>query len=304
MASAEIVPHPSADGGLPDYLLPYEEERALLGAIMADNSALQQVSGWLKPEYMADALHGRLFEIMTALSREGERINALTLLPYVEQDKALTASENANPRKYLVDLSLAVVSTFNMDDFGRRIVECYSRRKIIEEANELRFRAINDQFRIEGGRFEMTGEQAVLQLTAEGRGKLQEIEQVMTGGQPREGMAGVAQRVLQTVEAAYLAQAPVGGITTGLRDLDRQIGGFYPGETMILAGRPSMGKTALATTMAWRAAYAGFPVAFFSLEMSKDQIVNRMLAMEASPFLAIPICRSWPSGRNTAASSR
>ncbi|TXH35281.1 MAG: replicative DNA helicase [Rhodospirillaceae bacterium] len=280
MASAEIVPYPTTGTELPDHLRPYETEQALLGAIMANNENIKHVSGWLKPEYFGDALHGRLFEVMLALSRDGKRINPLTLLPYFEQDKALTTAETTNPRKYLVDLSMSVVSTLNPEDFARHIVECYGRRKVIEEAQILRDRAVNDRFRVDGGRFELTGEQAALQLMADGRGRLQEIEEVMTGGQPREGMADIAQRVLQVVEAAYLAQAPIGGITTGLRDLDKHIGGLFPQEMMILAGRPSMGKTALATTMAWRIAYAGIPVVFFSLEMSKDQIVNRMLSME------------------------
>ncbi|HVJ44640.1 MAG TPA: DnaB-like helicase C-terminal domain-containing protein [Dongiaceae bacterium] len=263
----------------PDLFVP-EAEIALLAAIMADNSVIYRVNGWLEPTYFGDPLRARIFEAMRAMAKDKAKINSVTLLPYFAQDRAFADWEGMTPQKYLVDLAQSVVSVINGEDYGRPIVEAFVRRKLMRQAEELTESAINDRFEMDGGSFSLTPEQATAKIIADNRQKLLDLEETLQGPKEAETLESIGDRALQAIEASYLAKAPVGGIPTGLVDLDKKLGGFFPGELVIGGGRPGMGKTVFAATCAWRAAYGGIPSVFFSKEMSSEQLFQRILAME------------------------
>ncbi|HVI92296.1 MAG TPA: DnaB-like helicase C-terminal domain-containing protein [Dongiaceae bacterium] len=264
----------------PEHLFVPEAEIALLAAIMADNSVIHRVNGWLEPSHFGDPLRARIFEAMHAMAKEKAKISPVSLLPYFASDRAFADRQDMTPQQYLVRLAQGVVSVIDAEDYGRPILEAHVRRDMMRVSAELSNSAINDRFEIDAGSFSLTPQQATAKIIADHRQKLIDLEVTLQGPREEETLESIGDRALQAIEASYLAKAPVGGIPTGLADLDRKLGGFFPGELVIGGGRPGMGKTVFAATCAWRAAYGGIPSAFFSKEMSSEQLFQRILAME------------------------
>ncbi|WP_119459601.1 replicative DNA helicase [Rhodospirillaceae bacterium SYSU D60014] len=250
----------------------YEAEQALLGAILANNLVLDRVSEFLLPEHFADAVHGRIYEAATKLIQRGQIANVLTLKNMFDQDTALTEVGGA---QYLARLANAVVTIINAEDYGRTIHDMYLRRQLVDLGEEV----VNDAFTFDldiGAMDQIEkAEQQLYQLAETGQ-----TEKTL---QPLMNAIATA---ITNAEAAYKRDSHITGVTVGLTDIDKKLGGLHPSDLIILAGRPSMGKTALATNMAFNAAYAhmksegkeGGQVAFFSLEMSSEQLATRILA--------------------------
>ncbi len=257
----------------------YEAEQALLGAILANNLVFDRVAEFLRPEHFADALHGRIYEACGKLIQRGQIANVLTLKNLFDQDQALADIGGA---QYLARLANAVVTIINAEDYGKTIHDLYLRRQLIDLGGDI----VNDAFSID------------LDETARDQIELaeQQLYQLAEAGQTESGLRPLTDAMTSAVlmaEAAYKRESHVTGVTTGLTDLDKKLGGLHPSDLVILAGRPSMGKTALATNIAFNAALAyketrdavgqvkvqeGARVAFFSLEMSAEQLATRILA--------------------------
>jgi replicative DNA helicase len=269
----------------PELRLPphnFEAEMALLGALMANNRAWDDVAHFLKPEHFADDRHGRIYEACGKLIERGHTANAITLKNHFEQDASLTDVGGA---QYLARLTAAVISIMNAPQYGQAILDLYLRRQLILKCEEWRAAALDDEdMALTGvGRIEMV--EADCSALAEG---------AESSGGP-EAVGEALGRQVKSIETAWKADGHVAGIATGLRELDLKIGGLYPSDLIIVAGRPGAGKTALATTIMKNVAgayreerqadgsvqiVAGAKVGFFSLEMSKDQISARILADE------------------------
>jgi replicative DNA helicase len=257
----------------------YEAEQALLGAILANNLVFDRVNEFLRPEHFADAVHGRIYEACGKLIQRGQIANVLTLKNLFDQDAALVEVGGA---QYLARLAAAVVTIINAEDYGHTVHDLYLRRQLIDLGEEV----VNEAFThdIDIGAIDLVekAEQQLYQLAETGQteGGLRLLRESLTAA-------------IHTAEAAYKRDSHITGVTTGLDKLDRQLGGLHPSDLVILAGRPSMGKTALATNIAFNAARAyreevdgtgqvkvmeGAKVAFFSLEMSAEQLATRILA--------------------------
>jgi replicative DNA helicase len=257
----------------------YEAEQALIGAVLANNLVYDKVNEFLRAEHFADAVHGRIYEAIGKLIQRGQIANVLTLKNLFDQDEALAEVGGA---QYLARLANSVVTIINAEDYGHAVHDLYLRRQLINLGEEVVNQAYvhdldlpaTDQI-----------EQAEQQLY-----NLAEIGQTERGLQPLNVALATA---ISVAEQAYKRDSHVTGVTTGLDDLDKKLGGFHPSDLIILAGRPSMGKTALATNLAFNAAAAykevrdstgavrvkeGAKVAFFSLEMSAEQLATRILA--------------------------
>ncbi len=278
---AELPPPEEEDG---DYRAPpvnYEAEQALLGAVLENNYAYERVADFLRPEHFADAPHGRIFEAIGKLIERGQQANAITLKSLFDQDEDLAEVGGA---QYLSKLQSSTVTIINAADYGRTIYDLYLRRELIGLGEDV----VNDAFEQD---IEIT---AVDQIEA----AEQKLYGLAEAGQTEGGLTTFKSAVIEAVEMAEAAlkrDSHVAGVSTGFRDLDKLLGGLHDSDLIIVAARPSMGKTSLATNIAASAAMARRKekgpdgtdveapqvVAFFSLEMSTEQLATRILS-EAS----------------------
>lgn len=253
----------------------YEAEQALLGALLHNNSAYEKISDIVYPACFADQSHAKIYDAISRVIERGQVADPITLRDYFAKDQSL---EDVGGAEYLVNLAASVVSILNVKDYAQNILDLYLRRQLINIGEDV----VNDayEFNIE--------ENANFQIeSAE-----QKLFDLATKGEVGRGFVDFGKALSQAIDTARLAHkrdSHIVGVTTGFTDLDQWLGGFHPSDLIILAGRPSMGKTALATNMGFNAAVAylekskneGAPVAFFSLEMSAEQLATRLLASES-----------------------
>lgn len=248
-----------------------EAEQAIIGSILVNNNTYEKVGEFLKPEYFYDPLHGRIFAALSTLINRGQIADTKTLRGFFENDPALAAVGGV---QYLGDLAASVVTVINAADYGHLIHDLHLRRQLILLGEDVVNEAFQQQLDEPAARQIEVAEQRLFDLAQSGeteRGFIR-LDKSLTVS-------------LRMAEEAFKRDSHVTGVTTGLRDLDRKTGGFQRSDLVILAGRPSMGKTALATNLAYNAAHAaaetsgkeGSAVAFFSLEMSSEQLATRLL---------------------------
>ncbi len=266
-----------------------QAEQALLGALLANNKAYDRVSEFLAPEHFADPLHGRIFQAITRRVEAGQLADAITLRAEFEHSGLL---DEVGGAAYLGQLLTAMVGIINAGEYGRSIHDAWLRRQLIDIGETVVNNAFGAQPELDGTRQIEASEEMLFRLaTDKGQdGGFVTFERALTDA------IGIA-------EKAFHRSGAVAGLTTGLRDLDKKTGGMHPSDLLILAGRPGMGKTALATKIAFgaaralmheareRQAAAGLgqgaeiqpkgSVAIFSLEMSAEQLATRLLSEES-----------------------
>jgi replicative DNA helicase len=250
----------------------FEAEKALLGALMYNNKAYDKVSEFLRPEHFADPIHSKVFEACVALMERGQIADPITLSNFFERDQQLL---EIGGNDYLVELAASAVTIINAAEYGRIIYDLYIKRELIHLGTEI----VNNAH---SGAIEATALDQIQQAE-------QTLFNLASMGEVEGGFISFRDSLLQAVHHAQIAHQRGGGlagVTTGLRDLDKILGGLHRSDLLILAGRPSMGKTALVTCIAYNAAYAhkmsngkeGGIVGFFSLEMSAEQLAGRILS--------------------------
>ena len=241
-----------------------ELEQALLATILYDNAAYDAVADFLKPEHFADVLHGRIYEAAGKVIERGERASVLSLRALFEDEEPLPGMTGP---QYLVEITNAAGYPREAGNYGRDIRDLYRRREAI-----LGFQDTIDDLH------EFDLDRPAETIIEETQGALDEI---LSAGD-RGGLALLETRVegaLAQIEEAYKAQGTgAAGLTTGLARLDRKIGGLKPGKVYVLAGRTAMGKTACAEGISMAAARAGKRVAFFSLEMTAEDLIQREIS--------------------------
>jgi len=252
----------------------YEAEQALLGALLHNNQAYEKISDFLLPEHFADASNGRIYAVISKLIERGQIADPITLKSTFEQDNSL---QEIGGTQYLAHLAASVVSIISVQHYGELIYDLHLRRQLIDLGEEV----VNSAFTPD---VEHNAQQQI--ETAE-----QRLYDLATIGQTDRGFVPFSKALTESIQIAELAfkrEDKIVGVTTGFKDLDGLLGGLHPSDLIILAGRPSMGKTALATNIAFNAAEAGLAqkvyggiVAFFSLEMSSEQLATRLLAQES-----------------------
>ncbi len=251
-----------------------EAEQALLGALILNNSTFEQISDFLRAEHFSQKVHSLIFQSIAHSLERGRIADPVTLKDVLSHD---TEFNELGGYQYLVDLSDSVYSLVSVADYGRLIYDMYMRRQLISIGHE----TVVDARKLDGERLANDviedAERRLYQLATIGHS---------TSGAVSFGKA--LAKAISTAEIAYKRDSHVVGVTTGFTDMDKWLGGLHPSDLLILAGRPSMGKTALATNLAFNAAkiYAeknrdGAPVLFFSLEMSAEQLANRILSSES-----------------------
>lgn len=250
-----------------------EAEQALLGAILLNNRALESVSDFLRPEHFYYPAHSKIFQAVETLIERGYVADPITLRDFFNQEADLQSVGGA---EYLVDLAESVVSVLNTADYGKLIYDLFLRRELMRVAQET-----TDSCRA------VSVDQSAVEIVEDVEKKLYTLVTTQNTGGVTTFQEALTQAIT-TAETAFKRDSHIVGVTSGLTDVDRWLGGLHPSDLLILAGRPSMGKTALATNIAFNAAQTyqrkpddGAKVAFFSLEMSAEQLAMRLLASES-----------------------
>ncbi|HEV2603381.1 MAG TPA: replicative DNA helicase [Microvirga sp.] len=258
-----------------------DAEQALLGAILVNNDAYYRVSDFLEPTHFFEDLHRRIYEIATTLIKAGKVATPITLKTFLgDQDLGgVTVSQ------YLARLAAEATTVINAEDYGRTVYDLALRRNLITIGEDI----VNTAYDAP--------------VEASPRDQIEEAERKLYGlaetGRADGGFVRFSDALTSAIDmaaAAYKREGKLSGISTGLRDLDRMLGGLQPSDLVILAARPAMGKTSLATNIAFNIAEAyqgekqpdgtmktvnGGIVGFFSLEMSAEQLATRIIAEQA-----------------------
>lgn len=250
-----------------------EAEQALLGALLHNNLAFERVAEFLRPEHFSDPTHGRIYEAISQLIMRNHIADPITLKEYFDRENALAEVGGGH---YLAELAASVVSIINTEDYGRKIHDFYLRRQLVDVGEGI----VNDAHTYD------------LDIAATDQIEIAEkkLFDLASVGQQERGLetfSSALKQALVSAEVAYKRDSHVVGIPSGFKKMDECLGGFHPSDLIIVAGRPSMGKTALTTNFAFNAARIalekneGGAVAFFSLEMSAEQLANRILGQES-----------------------
>ena len=266
---------PEDEGSGPGYrTAPHnlEAEQDLLGAILVNNDAAAKVSGFLKAEHFAGDVHRRIYDAATLLIERGEIADPVTLKSYFDRDEGLA---DIGGSQYLARLAASATTIINAENYGRLIYDLAMRRELILLGEEIVNTAYDSELEETSSSQIENAEQKLFSLAENGvhEGALMPIRLAVD-------------EALKSMEEAFQRDGNLVGVTTGLKDMDGKLGGLHKSDLLILAGRPSMGKTSLATNIAYNAAKAyhasggkeGAVVGFFSLEMSAEQLVGRILA--------------------------
>ena len=259
-----------------------EAEQQLLGAILTNNDVYDRIASIIGEKHFYEPVHGRIFDIAAARIAKNNLASPVTLKSFMADDEGLNELGGA---AYLARLAGAAVSAFALRDYAQMIYDLAVRRDLILLGRDISAKA------------------AQVNVDSEPREQIVEAEQQLyklaEQGQAESGFQSFLKAVTEAVNlanTAYQRDGGMSGISTGLIDMDKKLGGLHPSDLLILAGRPSMGKTSLATNIAFNVAKAykkgkkhdgsegaveGGVVGFYSLEMSADQLAARILS-EAS----------------------
>jgi replicative DNA helicase len=256
-----------------------EAEQSLLGAILVNNEALYRVSDFLEPTHFFEPIHQQIFEIARSLIRTGKLASPVTLKTFLPADANIAG---LTLPQYLARLAAEATTIINASDYGRAIYDLAIRRDLIQIGDDMVNVAFDAPVDFAPREQIEDAERRLYELAETGRygGGFLRFETALT-------------TALEMASHAYQRDGKLSGLATGLRDLDNKMGGLQKSDLIILAGRPGMGKTSLATNIAYNVARAflgevqadgqtaainGGRVGFFSLEMSAEQLATRILA--------------------------
>ncbi len=249
-----------------------EAEQALLGSILVNNDIIDEIANIINPTTFYDPAHTKIYEVIETLNNKGMIANPITLKNYFEKDNMLN---EVGGTEYLVKLTRFSSSTKQAIDYAKVIHEMHLRRELVLISDNLSNETLNSK--------ELSAEK-IIETTEKSLFDLAER------GSFSQSFLKFNQALDQTIEMATMAMKSdrgIVGVPTGLSDLDSKLGGLHKSDLVILAGRPSMGKTALATNIAYHAAQTIMSrqekssIAFFSLEMSSEQLSTRILSEQA-----------------------
>jgi len=248
-----------------------EVEQSLLGCMLIDKEAIISVSAWLLPDHFYDQRHQIIYSTILDLFNNGLPVDLITIVDKLQKEKRLTT---VGGRAYIADLATIVVTSANAEEYGEIIKESATRRGLISAAREITELAFNETTPIDV--VIDKSEKQVFDVAQVGtKANFVHIKDLLKDAYERAERADK--------DEAYL------GVSTGFKDLDDLLGGFQKSDLIVLAARPSVGKTSLALDMMRHAALSQKKtVAFFSLEMSQTQIMDRLLGMQSGiPFWEI-----------------
>ena len=256
-----------------------EAEQALLGAILVNNEAFYRVSDFLEPKHFYETIHQRIFDLAGGLIRAGKVATPVTLKTFLPADVDIVG---LSVNQYLARLAAEATTIINAQDYGRTVYDLSIRRDLIAIGEEM----VN-------GAFDAAVDVAPQSQIEDAERRLYELAETGRYDSGFQRFETALARAIDMTAAAFKRDGKLSGLATGLRDLDSKMGGLQPSDLIILAGRPGMGKTALATNIAYNVARKwagelaadghyktvdGGCVGFFSLEMSAEQLASRIIS--------------------------
>ena len=244
-------------------------EQALLGAILSNNLALEKVENFLEPEHFSSKINGLIFKTLKNLISNDQIADLNTLKVFLENDSDFISNGGIS---YLLKISENSISIINSKQYGELIYDLFIRRKLIDLGTDL----INDSY----SNYQEQNSNIIIENTESN------LYNLTTDGDTQKGpkqFDDILSLTIEYAEKAYKKSDEVVGLKTGLNDFDKKIGGLHKSDLIIVAGRPSMGKTAFATNIASnicnkKSKENKTNVLFFSLEMSSEQLATRILS--------------------------
>jgi replicative DNA helicase len=282
MAQADSTARKAAPQAPPPYrTAPHniEAEQALLGAILVNNEALYRVSDFLEPRHFFEPVHQNIYEITGSLIRVGKLANPVTLKTFLPADVDIAG---LSVNQYLARLAAEATTVINAEDYGRTIYDLFIRRSLILLGEEM----VNVAF-------DAPVDSPPREQIEDAERRLYELAETGKYGGGFQRFASALTAAVDMAANAYKRADKLSGLATGLFELDKYMGGLQKSDLIILAGRPGMGKTALATNIAYHIASQwrgnvrpdghtetidGGVVGFFSLEMSAEQLGTRIIS--------------------------
>ena len=244
-------------------------EQALLGAILSNNLALEKVENFLEPEHFSSKINALIFKTLKKLISNDQVADLNTLKVFLENDQDFISNGGIS---YLLKISENSISIINSKQYGELIYDLFIRRKLINLGTNL----INDSY----DNFEDKNSDIIIENTESNLYNLTNEGDTQKGPKQFDNILSLT---IDYAEKAYKKSSDVIGLKTGLSDFDKKIGGLHKSDLIIIAGRPSMGKTAFATNIASNICNGKnndnkTNVLFFSLEMSSEQLATRVIS--------------------------
>ena len=251
-----------------------EAEQGLLGAILLNNDITDDVSSLIDASHFYEEIHKRIYAVINRLIAKGQLATPVTLKSYFEVEKTL---EEIGGSSYLAKLANAAVSLEYAKNYAQIIYDLAVRRNLYLLGGKIEHTALESDIDTNPAELIETAEKELYQIAEKG-----------TQLHSMQNFKDSLEEAVELITKAYENDSSVVGISTGFVDLDQKLGGLHPSDLLILAGRPSMGKTSLATNIAFNIAKKAHDegnknsnVAFFSLEMSAEQLATRVLSEQA-----------------------
>ena len=251
-----------------------EAEQGILGAILLNNDILYDISEIIEVDHFFEDIHQKIYGVISKIVAKGQMATPITLKNYFEIEKTL---EDIGGSNYLARLANAAVSLDYAKNYAQIIYDLAVRRSLYNLGGKLSFSAIESEIDINPSKLIEEAEKDLYQISEKGI-QSHNIQTFKTS----------IEEAVELATKAFEKDSSVVGISSDFRDLDQKLGGFHPSDLIIIAGRPSMGKTSLATNIAFNVAKDAFKnkdkdssVLFFSLEMSSEQLATRILSEQA-----------------------
>jgi replicative DNA helicase len=260
-----------------------EAEAAFLGAVLIDNRVIEELATPLRPEHFFEPVHERIYNRILQLLDRKAVVTPVTLRPYFEADEALKELGGA---AYLARLTADGQGLLAPRELAGQIYDLALLRELVSVGRNLVNSALDTSESVEP-----------MEQISEAEAALYRVSEGASVGNEAQSFRQSSLTAITQIEKAFASGGHISGLTTGLDDLNAKVGGLHDSDLIILAGRPAMGKTSLATNIAFNCAQrfmddtrrdgidpaksSGAPVAFFSLEMSADQLATRILAEQA-----------------------
>jgi len=248
-----------------------EAEQAVIGSILVTNEIFDDINTIISSVNFYDPMHQKIFNAIESMIYKGLLANPITLKNYFEKEK-----DEINIPEYLVKITKFSTSARQAIEYSKIIYDMFVRRELIKISDQIIDDAKENDLNVSGQNIIENSEKLLYDLAEKGtfNSSLIKFDDAM-------------KQTIEMASAAYKNEGGIVGVPTGLRDLDDKLGGLHQSDLIIIAGRPSMGKTSLATNIAFNAAQniqensRKSSVAFFSLEMSSEQLSTRIISEQA-----------------------